>query len=79
MSKLMLNARMTEILGSFFDDEEMMSIHLDSISILTSMVLANDKDDPRQVLDMVCFLHQLQSVFQAVQKELIEMGSVPCR
>ena len=77
MSKLMLNARMTEILGSFFDDEEMMSIHLDSISILTSMVLANDKDDPRKVLDMVCFLHQLQSVFQAVQKELIEMGSVP--
>ena len=77
MSKLMLNARMTEILGSFFDDEEMMSIHLDSISILTSMVLANDKDDPRQVLDMVCFLHQLQSVFQAVQKELIEMGRVP--
>ena len=79
MSKLMLNARMTEILGSFFDDEEMMSIHLDSIRSLTSMVLANDKDDPRQVLDMVCFLHQLQSVFQAVQKELIEMGSVPCR
>ena len=59
MSKLMLNARMTEILGSFFDDEEMMSIHLDSISILISMVLDSDDDDPQKVLDMINFLHQL--------------------
>lgn len=77
MSKLMLNARMTEILGSFFDDEEMMSIHLDSINILISMVLDSDDDDPQKVLDMVCFLHQLQSVFQAVRKELLVMGRVP--
>ncbi|MBQ6227771.1 MAG: hypothetical protein IJK08_04305 [Prevotella sp.] len=79
MSKLMLNARMTEILGSFFDDEEMMSIHLDSINILISMVLDSDDDDPRKVLDMVCFLHQLQEIFQAVRKELLAMGRVPCR
>ena len=36
MSKLILNARMTEILGSFFEDEEMMSIHIDSINICLS-------------------------------------------
>jgi hypothetical protein len=79
MSKLMLNARMTEILGSFFDDEEMMSIHLDSINILISMVLDSNDDDPQKVLDMINFLHQLQKVFQAVRKELLAMGRVPCR
>lgn len=77
MSKLILNARMTEILGSFFEDEEMMSIHIDSINILTSMVLESNCDDAQKVLDMVCFLHQLSVTYQAIRDELRNMRTVP--
>ena len=73
MSHLKLNARITEVLGSFLDDKEMVEMHIDSVNILTSIVLDSDYGDAQNRLDMLGWLHTLSKTLQVIRQELSSM------
>lgn len=73
MTKLILNGKMTNILGKFIEDEQNMDIHIDSVEKLTAFMLNSQSDDAQFILDMLRWLHDLQDTFRSIQRELLEM------
>lgn len=73
MTKLILNGRMTNILGKFIEDEQNMDIHIDSVEKLTAFMLNSQSDDAQFILDMLRWLHDLQDTFRSIRTELQEI------